>query len=215
VISTRDLTVLPSIPRLNRITKSLALLDAIITPEWDHRYYSFNSKWSAGQEMASMRNGQGDAWFCVFSDVGVFLKGFDHESQMSPWSTKPTNVWRGVLDEVPDKFDPFATEPAFSMADTTFCIWRGHDDDRWRTGHIEWPSGEDPDGSEWMLLILDGDPQKYKSWAETCYKRSVSPELINHVYEHHPLTDEFVLRLNPERDLKTLASDVEEIGYPA
>ena len=115
-------------------------------PEWDYRYYSFNSKWSAGQEMTSMRNGQGDAWFCVFSDVGVFLKGFDHESQMSPWSAKPPQVWRGVLDEVPDRFNPFATEPAFSMGDTTFCIWRGHDDDVWRTGHIEWPSGEDPDG---------------------------------------------------------------------
>ena len=58
------------------------MLDAIIMPEWDYRYYSFNSKWSAGQEMASMRNGQSDAWFCVFSDVGVFFKGFDHESHM-------------------------------------------------------------------------------------------------------------------------------------
>jgi hypothetical protein len=47
-----------------------------------------------------MRNEQGDAWFCVFSGVGVFLKGFDHESQMSPWSMQP-HVWRGVLDDVP------------------------------------------------------------------------------------------------------------------
>ena len=183
--------------------------------EWDHRYYSFNSKWSAGQEMASMRNGQGDAWFCVFSDVGAFLKGFDHESQMSPWSTKPPHVWRGVLDELPHKFNQFATEPAFSMADTTFCVWRGADDDTWRTGHLEWPSGENPDGSERMLSILDGDPQKYKSWAEPHYERSVSLELISHVYEHRQLSDDFVLRLNPERDLRTVASDIEEAGYPA
>jgi hypothetical protein len=215
VISTRDLTALPSILNLKRLTKSLAVLDAIIMPEWDYRYYSFNSKWSAGQEMASMRNGQGDAWFCVFSEVGVFLKGFDHESQMSPWSTKPPHVWRGVLDEVPDNFNPFATEPAFSMSDTTFCIWRDHNDDAWRKGHIEWPSGEDPDGSAWMLSILDCDPQKYKSWAEDYYERSVDLELISHVYEQRPLADQFVLSLNPERDLKTLAIDVEEIGYPA
>ena len=214
MISTRDLTALPSIPRLNRLTKSLAVLDAIIMPEWDYRYYSFNSKWSLGQEMASMRNGEGDAWFCVFSDVGVFLKGFDHESQMSPWTTKPPHVRRGVLDEVPAKFKLFVTEPSFSMTDTTFCIWRGHDDDAWRKGHIEWPSGEDPDGSDWMLSILDGDPHKYKSWAEPYYERPVSLELINHIYEHGPLTDEFVRRLNPERDLKALASDAEEIGYP-
>jgi hypothetical protein len=165
--------------------------------------------------MASMRNGQGDAWFCVFSDVGVFLKGFDHESQMSPWSAQPPHVWRGVLDEVPEKFKPFATEPAFSMADTTFCIWRGHDDEAWRTGHIEWPSNEDPDGSDWMLSILDGDPQKYKSWAESYYERSMSLHLIDHVYQHRRLTDEFVQTLNPNRNLETLASDIEEIGYHA
>ena len=161
-----------------------------------------------------MRNGQGDEWFCVFSEVGVFLKGFDHESEMSPWSMQPPQVRRGVLDEVPEKFKPFATEPAFSMADTTFCIWRGHDEDAWQIGHIEWPSGDDPDGSAWMLSILDGDPQKYHSWAESYYERSIRLELIHHVYQHHQLTDEFVMRLNPERDVKTLASDVEEIGYP-
>jgi hypothetical protein len=66
-----------------------------------------------------------------------------------------------------------------------------------------------------MLSILEGDPQKYQSWAESYYERSVSLELINHVCEHRPLTDEFVLRLNAERDLETLARDVEEIGYPA
>jgi hypothetical protein len=208
------LTALPPIAELNRLTKSLAVLEAIVMPEWDYRYYSFNSKWSAGEEMDSMRNGEGDVWFCVFSDVGVFLKGFDHESPMSPWRTDPPHVWPGVLDEVPKKFKPYATEPAFSMSDTTFCIWREHDDDVWCTGHIEWPSEEDPDGSDWMLSILDGDPKKYQSWAESYYERSISLELVRHVYEHQRLTDEFVLRLNPERDLKTLASDVEEIGYP-
>ena len=133
---------------------------------------------------------------------------------MSPWNTEPPQVWRGVLDKLPDKFNPFATEPAFSMADTTFCIWRGRDDISWRTGHIELPSGEDPDGSGWMLSILDGDPQKYKFWAESYYERSISIEMVNHVYQHKSLSDDFVRSVNPERDLETLASDIEETGYP-
>jgi hypothetical protein len=127
--------------------------------------------------MASMRNGQGDAWFCVFSNEGAFLKGFDHESPMSPWNLEPSQVWRGVLDGVPESFKPFATEPAFSMADTTFCIWCGHQDDAWHTGHIQYPEGDDPDGSKWMLSILDGDPENYKSWAESYYERSLNLDL--------------------------------------
>ena len=110
VISTRELTSLPSIAKLNRLTKSLAVLDAIIEAEWEYRHYSFNSKWGVGQEVASMRNGQGDEWFCVFSSVGVFLKGFDHESKMSPWSTEGRRVWPGVLDQIPEEFVLFAKE---------------------------------------------------------------------------------------------------------
>ena len=72
--------------------KSLAVLDSIIEPDWEYRYYSFNSKWDKSEEMGSMRNGQGGAWFCVFSPVGAFLKGFDHESEMSPWSQEPMRV---------------------------------------------------------------------------------------------------------------------------
>jgi hypothetical protein len=62
-ISTRDLTALPTMETLKKLTKSLAMLDAIIMREWDYRYYSFNSKWAEGEQMASMRNGQGDGWY--------------------------------------------------------------------------------------------------------------------------------------------------------
>jgi hypothetical protein len=50
-------TALPSISELRRLTQSLAMLDAIICPEWNSRYYSFNCNWSAGEAMASMRKG--------------------------------------------------------------------------------------------------------------------------------------------------------------
>ncbi len=38
-----DLRDLPSIAGLRRLTRSLAMLDAILSLEWDYRYYSFDS----------------------------------------------------------------------------------------------------------------------------------------------------------------------------
>jgi hypothetical protein len=110
MISTRNLGQLPEPLALKRITKALAMLDAIVERDWEYRYYSFNSKWADYGEMASMRNGQGDDWFCVFSSKGVFLKGFDHESTMSPWNREDERVWPGVLDNVPSIFEACATE---------------------------------------------------------------------------------------------------------
>jgi len=43
-ISTRDLGGMPDIRTFRRLTRSLAMLDAILSREWEHRYYSFDSQ---------------------------------------------------------------------------------------------------------------------------------------------------------------------------
>jgi hypothetical protein len=85
-ISTRDLSQLPTIDRREKITQSIAMLDAVVSPSWEYRYFSFNAAWdeSRKERMASMRDGSGDEYFMVFSPKGAILKGFDHEAPMSP-----------------------------------------------------------------------------------------------------------------------------------
>jgi hypothetical protein len=213
-ISTRNLRRLPDVDDLRALMQSMAMLDAILCPEWDLRYYSFNSRWSKGKQMGSMRNGSGDDYFALFNASGCFLKGFDHESPMTPYDREPKEVWPGVLDEVPSEFDTALNEPAFSMEDTTFCIWRRYTDRRWQCGSIEYPDGDDPDGSEMLLSILDGKPKSYKDWAEDYYERSVHLSAVKQVYAHEALTKQLIGRLNPEVTLKELANDIKEIGYP-
>jgi hypothetical protein len=211
-ISTRDLHGLPGIDELRRLCQSLAMLDAVLEPDWQFRYYSFNSRWSRGKQMASMRNGQGDEWFLLFTDHGAAMKGFAHESPMAEPGRCP---WPGVLDALPQAFASFRKEPAFSMQDTTFCIWRQYGDAAWNVGAIDFPPGADPDGSAWLLAILDGRPQTYRRWAEDYYEWDVPLKWVRAVYEHRPLTEALVQGLNPEQTLADLREDVEEIGYPA
>src|SRR5262245_49362203 len=156
MISTRDLSGLLDIDALKRLLQSMAMLDAILSPEWEYRYYSFNSKWAKGEQIGSMRDGCGDDFFALFNKHGCFLKGFVHTARMSPhWGRKRKGVWPGVLDSVPKEFEGGLNEPAFSMEDTTFCIWRQYGDDRWRRGEIKFPRGwKDPDGSVALLSPL-------------------------------------------------------------
>ena len=74
---------LPSIANLRRRSQALAMLDAIVCPDWEGRYYSYNAGWSEGEEMGSMRNGSGDDWFILFSDCGAAIKGLDHETSIA------------------------------------------------------------------------------------------------------------------------------------
>jgi hypothetical protein len=75
---------LPDIPVVRDRSRALAMLDAILSPEWEYRYYSFVAAWGPAQELASMRNGSGDDYAIVFSPAGAWIRVFAHESPMSP-----------------------------------------------------------------------------------------------------------------------------------
>lgn len=226
MISTRDLSALPPVELLRRVMQSMAMLDAILSPEWQYRYYSFNSKWAPGEQMGSMRNGSGDDLSALFTKDGCFLKGFDHNSDMTPFREDPPLLWPGLLDDVPDEFASGLNEPAFMMDHTTFCIWRKHTDDRWHRGAIEFPPVQldfagkprDPDGSEYLLSPYDGNPETYLTFARHYFGgltgENLKLEHVEHVYDHKPLTDELVREINPDLALADLAGDIEEIGYP-
>jgi hypothetical protein len=215
MISTRDLAMLPDVGGLRRLLQSMAMLDAILCPDWQGRYYSFNAGWSAAEQMGSMRDGCGDDFFAHFGPAGCWLKGFAHEAPMSPFREQPPRPWPGVLDDVPAEFAGCLAEPAFETRVATFCIWRRHADPAWRVGQVAFPAGHpDPDGSGGLLSALDGRPETYRAWAADYYEREVDLAGVEHVYRHRPLTPGVVALLNPDMSWEELAADIGEIGYP-
>ncbi len=237
MVQKQRLANLPDVESLKRLSQSLAMLDAILSPNWEYRYYSFNSKWSASETMASMRDGSGDDYFILFNSCGAIIKGFAHESPMSPFVNEPIKVWRGVLDNVPREFQDFLSEPAFSIEATTFCIWRRYSDSSWQIGDIAYPkeldlqiieavqalqqtSGvayptlDDADGSEELLSILDDEPSSYHSFATYYFGKEIPLSAVQHIYEHKPLTQEIVSELNAKVSIDELRDDIKEVGYP-
>ncbi|CAN5369259.1 hypothetical protein BH10PLA1_BH10PLA1_21810 [soil metagenome] len=195
--------------------QSLAMLDAIVSPEWEYRYFSFTRRWSPGEAMGSMRNGQGDHYFALFNAAGCWLKGFDHEAPMSPFTSDPPKIAGGVVDGVPSEFRACLTEPAFVIDETTFCIWRRYSDHSWQRGPVTFLAGEnDPDGSADLLQYFDGRPQTYRDWAADYYKRDVPLAAVQSIYGHEPLNQALVAHLNAELSLSELSDDADEIGYP-
>jgi hypothetical protein len=211
---------LPEIPVVRDRSRALAMLDAILCPEWQYRYYSFNASWGPAHELASMRNGCGDEYAIVFSPAGAWVRVFDHESAMSPWGLESGRPWPGVLDTVPAVFRACVREPAFTLEGVPLvsaCLWRQTTDDCWHTGAINFPSGQqDPDGSEWLLeLLLDDSPEAYRRFAEHYYElRSLSLAAVREVYALRPLTQPLITALNDQLSVADLAADIAEIRYP-
>lgn len=221
-MNSRDLAAqLPDIATLRERCRALAMVEAIMSPTWEYRYYSFNNAWAVDEQMASMRNGSGDAYSIVFAPHGAFIRGFDHESPMSP-AAASGELWPGLVDTVPAVFLPQANEPAFSYEgklDATLCLWRQPDDASWQTGPVDYPVHSDgrvsPDGSELLTILCDASTTTYLDFAADYYERTLDPAAVAHVWALRPLTTEVVTALNPDVTLSDLDPDRDEIGYPA
>jgi len=213
-ISTQNPTSIPSINDLKMLLKSLAVLDAIVSPEWDYRYYSYNSHWGKNEQMGSMRNGCGDEYFVLFNQHGCFIKGFAHDSAMSSWCTDEQKPREGLLEGLPKEFKKAAEEPAFSMDNISFCLWRTFQDTEWQIGKFEFEDDEDPDGSEFLLELFDRKPSSYQEFANDYYELKLGLPMIENIYKHRPITVECAKNLNSEVDFDLLSKDLIEIGYP-
>lgn len=205
---------LPTPDTLKRTMQSLAMLDAILEEEWEYRYFSFDTGWSPDTQMGSMRNGQGDDLFAVFSPAGCFIRGVDHGSAMSPWASDPAKIWPGVLEHIPHQFSSSLTEPAFHMDDTTFCVWFSTDVQTWCQGEIAYPLANDPDGSSWMLSYYKGGPQTYLDFAQHYYEVDISVEAVARIYKHDPLSPALIEALGSQRPFDRLVAEAATIGYP-
>lgn len=206
MISTKDYSLLPDVKTLQNICKSISVLDAILSQEWEYRYYSYNNKWSDGEEFFEMRDGSGDQMLILFTQNGCVINGFAHEYSQQDKQKLTANL--------PSVFHEFIFGEPVNSIGTTFCLWTT--DNNWQVGKIE----NYEDNSEELLNIFDGNPQTYIDWAteyfEESYKESGIPlETVTKIYNGETLTKEMVLSIVDDlEDWKQLETDLNEIGYP-
>ncbi|MFB0631060.1 hypothetical protein [Streptomyces sp. AB3(2024)] len=197
--------LLPDPAQLRTHLSALAVLDTTIGGDPRFCQYTFDPAWGPGTEAALMENGSGDDFSVLFTPAGVLIRGFDHESEMSPYGTDDEQVWPGVIDDVPAALRPLLDEPAFhdeviDAPRVTVCLWRETGDTAWRTGStIAFPAGsEDPDGSGFLFhLLADRSPEAVQAHFEDYYERPVPLDAIRHVLAGHPLTPAIAGALSP------------------
>ena len=214
MISTRSLHILPDIEPLRRVCQAVATLDAVLSPEWEFRYFTYQRSWDPQKQLASMRDEMGDEWFLLFSEEGAILKGFVPDAVMAESAIKRGHPWPGILDDVPPVLGEILHDPRLGGNRATFCVWRQRSDKEWRRGRIQFPPGPDPDGSEHLMAVLDGDPVSYTRWAEQYYEIEIPFIEVRRIYMHRPMTEDMARALNPNTDWGSLIDELQKIGYP-
>ena len=98
--STENLNLIINPENLQKLCKSISAIEAIISPEWEYRYYSYQKDWSGTGEFCEMRNGQGDQMLILFGKDGICINGFAHESEMNGWKNFQVEEKKSFMDKL-------------------------------------------------------------------------------------------------------------------
>jgi hypothetical protein len=199
---------LPEPELVARRLRSCALLDAILSP--NQRSFEFHPKWRKGEQMGAFKDGSGNFFFAWFSKKGAVIRGFDHESPMSPFRTKPPEPWPGLLGGFPTSLSYATKEPAFALEELTFCLWNTGAD--WQCGPVKPPRSEraDPDGASELLSCLR---KSLRAWANRHWDETLDREAIGVLERHEAVGAETILALNPDFDEAEVEEEAAALGW--
>ena len=208
---------LPAPDALMARCRAFAVLDAVLGTYGPR--YTFTPEGDSGVAVAQMSDGSGDLYAIVFEPAGVFLYGFDHESEATPWRDEEHEHWPGLLDGVPDSLVHWTREPAFlfqDFFDATVCAWRETTDTRWRCGPVEFDDESvDPDGCDHLFGTLrDGTAAAYAEYAADCLERDIDIDSVAAILDGRPLTKALVRALNSDALFSVVAAAAAATGYP-
>jgi len=201
-LSTNNLELIPIPIALKQICKSISAMEAIISPEWSNRYYTYQKNWTDSAELCEMRDGSGNQLLIIFDEDSVLINGFALESKMNGQSD--------ILSQLPQKFNEYISCDPIKNIGSTFCVWQTENDNEWQIGSIEFSK----DGSSELLQLLDGLATTFKNWAEGYYEIELELKEIEKIYNNEVLTKEIAIKINPKiKNFDQLKSDLYEIGY--
>lgn len=208
MISTKNVAVMPDKKTLQTICKAISVLDAILSQEWEYRYYSYNCKWAEKEEFFEMRDGEGNQMLVLFHQEGCVINGFAHEFEQQ----NKKKLTKGL----PAIFNAFIFGEPVKTIGTTFCLWFTDEQPEWQTGEIE----SYKDNSKELLSIFDGKPQTYRNWATEYFAGDIHDDgiplsVVKKIYAGETLTEKMVLSVvNDLEDWEQLKEDLKEINYP-
>lgn len=221
MITSRDLSAIPDPRRLRQRLLGLSVLDSLLNGfsiEFD-----FYPDWSSGVEAAVRDNESGDILNVFFCQGGTLIKGFAHESYMSPYGDAPfepqevggLQCFPGLLDGVPEALLPFCLDSEGGIESPTTVIWC-LPEGTWRRGDFAWPEGssvpEDPDLSGDLLRPLGMSVDDYTLWAREYYgAESLERADVEAIFAGSVLTRELASRIQPE--WRSTRTRLRQTGY--
>jgi hypothetical protein len=172
--STRRLDLIPAPDELRTRCLAISLLEAALNTNMHTRWHLIR-RGHGGEVTCRVDDGSGNQALYWFGTPGTVIRGFDHESPLTPWARDPMTLWPGLYDGLPTALAAAPTIENAGIESVSFCIWRTHHDTEWRVGSVALPPSvdADPDGSEFLMRPISSGAEAQRFLEEGSAARSV------------------------------------------
>lgn len=164
---------------LRQSLKATADLEVMLNEDEGLRCYGFDPSWQEGVELATFTNGSGDDFVVLFYKNNVLIKGFDHESEVSPHAQKEYTFWPGMYEGVPKEIMSLLDDESLMKDDVTFCCWLLDGDKEWQSGPVSF--NDEDDGSGWLLGMIHFNMGQFTEWANDYYEQDAKQISIDQI----------------------------------
>ncbi|WP_338706748.1 hypothetical protein [Paenibacillus amylolyticus] len=215
-------TIMMNADALRKRMRILAALDIIFSEEEWLRVHHYEAELQPGLAWGSINNGAGDHLHVLFTDSGTLIKGFDHESPLSPHAREDGKIYPGMYDEVPETLMAVLRdqEETLDLEDVTFCLWQEGNDLQWKVGNwiqlamTEEDKADARGGAEFLLGYIEKNSEDYVDWAKGYYDLlDLSLKAVAEIYDEKPVTVSLIKQLCPERDVAAALNELQQRGY--
>ena len=189
--------MIPDLKTLARTIQGFSFCDALLEPDWDLRYFSYDAGWNSAKReaMGSVRNGHGLEIFFLFSNGFAIGKIFDGAG---------CNVSMDIIQSLPETFESFKSEPAFGLNEVTFLAWSTSADENWSF----FPSKATlPD----VFSVFSGGIEAYHQWAEDYYGRKIDKTALFQAFYTLEIDQETLQKLETVLSLAEIQEELKTI----
>jgi hypothetical protein len=203
---------MPTPSELRDRLRSLAMLDAICGTR--HLTYSYTSSFSDGVALARYENGAGDEYFVFFDGADVFVRVFDHESELSPYAND--GLWPGLIEGLPARLEKYVQMDRLGDEDyprITLALW--HEGNEWRHGAPAPIEGREPRPTAWPLgQTINWSVEAVAADRGRYWSRSLEADDVASILALQPVSPPLAQRLDPDVDWAFVERVAAYGGYP-
>lgn len=181
--------ILDNLPNKKLVSalKASAALDIELCEDEYLRCFSYKANWAPGIDVASYENGGGDEIVIVIKGDAILIKGFDHESEVSPHAQEEFRIWPGMYEGAPEELLGVLDNDFFEIAHVTFCFWRTSNSGSWQQGTVNFQNNED-NGASWLLPAITITPECFIEYAKDYYQddfNKITPARVHQVFSEY------------------------------